>query len=199
MTFTKAVLIDHFEARLGGLEGAWSAGEGTPEGAPQVGWFAGGVLAGVHSFATIGLHRTPLASRTGRHLHLELLGCNRPVPGDEAGPFPGVLEYVSGLLISRGRAVLRGDVLRLPMPLTPGGSMTALYAALPVCFDEEFASVVLENGSDVAVVWLVPIGDREAEFVEREGWEAFENELVRHDPDLLDLDRPEMPQAGPHE
>lgn len=108
------------------------------------------------------------------------------------GPFSGVLEYVAGRLISSGQAVLRGDVLRLPMPLTPGGSMTALYAAIPVYFDEAFASVVLENGSDAAIVWLVPIGNREAEFVEEEGWEAFEQELVRQDPDLLDLSRSEM-------
>ncbi|MER5312914.1 suppressor of fused domain protein [Streptomyces sp. NPDC002773] len=187
-----AVLVDHLEARLGGLEGAWSAGEQSPEGAPQVGYFTGGVLEGARSFATIGLHRTPLASRSGRHLHLELLGCDRPEPGEEPGPFPGVLEYVAGRLISGGQAVLRGDVLRLPMPLTPGGSMTALYAAAPVCFDEAFGSVVLENGSDVAIVWLVPIGDREAEFVERNGWEAFERELVRHDPDLLDVGRAEI-------
>ncbi|MFE0778287.1 suppressor of fused domain protein [Streptomyces sp. NPDC058861] len=187
-----AVLVDHFEARLGVLEGAWSVAEQAPEGAPQVGYFTGGVLEGVQSFATIGLHRTALESRTGRHLHLELLGCNRPVPGDEVGPFSGVLEYVAGRLLTSGQAVLRGDVLRLPMALTPGGSMTALYAAIPVYFDDAFASVVLENGSDVAVVWLVPVGNHEADFIDEKGWEAFERELVRQDPDLLDLSRSEI-------
>ncbi|MGW7363623.1 suppressor of fused domain protein [Streptomyces sp. NPDC054841] len=181
------------ESRLGRLLGAWSPGEGAPEGAPKVGYFAGGTLEGVQSYATIGLHRTPLTSRTsGRHLHLELLGCNRPVSDDEPGPFPDVLEYVAERLVAGGEAVLRGDVLRLPMPLTPGGTMTALYAAIPVYFDDDFGSVVIENGSDVALVWLVPIGDREAHYVEREGWEAFERKLVQEDPDLLDLNRPEI-------
>ncbi|MFF8280636.1 suppressor of fused domain protein [Streptomyces lateritius] len=184
------VLVEHFEARLGGLVGAWSAREGAPEGAPQVGYFTGGHLAGVQSYATVGLHATPLLSRTtGRHLHLELVGSNLPVPGDETGPFPGVLEYVAERLLAGREAVLRGDVLRLPMALTPGGAMTALYAAMPVYYDDDFASVVLENGSDVAVVWLVPVTSAEADFVERRGWEAFEHELVRQDPDLLDLNR----------
>jgi hypothetical protein len=189
-----AVLVEHCEARLGGLVGAWSARDRAPEGAPQVGCFTGGRLGGgVQSYATIGLHATPLLSRTtGRHLHLELVGCDRPVPGDETGPFLGVLEYVAEQLLAGREALLRGDVLRLPMALTPGGAMTALYAAIPVYYDDAFASVVLENGSDVAVVWLVPVTSAEADFVERRGWEAFERELVRQDPDLLDLDRPEI-------
>ncbi|MFH9726773.1 hypothetical protein ACH4M4_27975 [Streptomyces sp. NPDC017254] len=46
----------------------------------------------------------------------------------------------------------------------------------------------------------MPVGDREAAFVGREGWEgweAFERALVRHDPDLLDLGRPELSLEGP--
>ncbi|MFC9328781.1 suppressor of fused domain protein [Kitasatospora sp. NPDC057015] len=90
-----------------------------------------------------------------------------------------------------GEAILRGDVVPLPAPL-PGGTMTSLYAGLPVYFDEDFFSVTVENGSGVAVVWLIPVTADEAAFIQDKGWEAFEDALVRQDPDLLDPDRPQL-------
>jgi hypothetical protein len=63
---------------------------------------------------------------------------------------------------------------------------------LPVYFDDDFFSVTIENGSDVAVVWLIPITAEETAFIRDEGWEAFEDALVRQDPDLLDPDRPQL-------
>jgi hypothetical protein len=188
-----AALVDHFESRLGRLVGAWSADEQALEGTPQVGYFTGGAIEGVQSFATIGLHRTALTSRTtGRHQHLELMACHHPVPGDEYGPFASALEWVAGRLVASGEAVLRGDVIPLPMPLLKESALTSLYAAVPVYFDDDFASVVLENGTPVSVVWLVPIGDSEAAFIRKKGWGVFEQELIRQDPDLLDLNRSEI-------
>lgn len=188
-----AALIEHLESRLGPLAGAWSPGEEAPEGSPQIAYFSGGVLPGVHAFATIGLFKAPLTSRvSGRHQHMELLACGWPAPGGDPGPLPSVLEWVAGRLLTGGDAILRGDVIPLPMPLVPGGTMTALYAAHPVYFDDDFASVVLENGVETIVAWLVPIGATEAAYVREKGWPAFEEELARRDPDLLDLNRAEM-------
>ncbi|WP_175420947.1 suppressor of fused domain protein [Streptomyces griseus] len=185
-----AILIDHFESRLGQLVGAWSVRDGAPEGAAQVGYFTGGVFDGVQSFATTTLHQTHLVSpTTGESQHLELLGCTRPVAGDEYGPFPGVLEWVAERLATTGKAVLRGDVVSLPMPLRPGSSLTALYAAMPVYFDDAFFSVTLENGTYVSVVWLVPLHGAEAEYVQKHGWPAFESELTKQNLDLFDLER----------
>ncbi len=70
--------------------------------------------------------------------------------------------------------------------------MNWLYAAIPVYFDDGFSGVKLENGTDVAVVWLFPVGDNEVKFLKSRGMEAFEHELISQDPDLLDLNRPEM-------
>ncbi|MET7355502.1 suppressor of fused domain protein [Streptomyces mirabilis] len=70
--------------------------------------------------------------------------------------------------------------------------MTSLYAGLPVYFDDDFFSVTIENGSDVAIVWLIPITDQETDFIREKGWEAFEDALVRQDPDLLDPARPQL-------
>ncbi|MEU4249540.1 suppressor of fused domain protein [Amycolatopsis sp. NPDC026612] len=43
------------------------------------------------------------------------------------------------------------------------------------------------------MVWLVPVSRAEAAYVGSHGWRAFEDELVRHDPDLLDPGRAELP------
>lgn len=188
-----AILIDHLESRLGHMSGGWDSGQRSAEAAPRVCHFRGGSLGDVDSFATVGLHQTPLLSRTtGRHLHVELLGSSHPQPGG-SGPWPDVLDHVSQEIRRSGAAVLRGDIVQLPSPLGPSGTMTALYAAIPVYLDDAFGSVRLENGVDVAIVWLVPVGDTEAEFVRHKGWKAFEDALVRLDPDLLDLNRRELP------
>ncbi|QUW78585.1 suppressor of fused domain protein [Streptomyces mirabilis] len=185
-------LIDHLESRLGRMLGAWSPPAGAPQGTPQVACFREGQLSGAQAFATIGLSRTPLWDPTSdRHFHLELLACENASRTTGYGHFPEVLEYVAGQLVASGRAILRGDVLPLPAPL-PGGVMTCLYAGLPVYFDDDFFSVTVENGSDVAIVWLIPITAEETAFIREKGWEAFEDALVRQDPDLLDPDRPQL-------
>ncbi|MFG2824999.1 suppressor of fused domain protein [Kitasatospora sp. NPDC048365] len=154
--------------------------------------FREGRLPGTQSFATVGLSRTPLWDPdSGRHFHLELLACENTDRPAGYGHFPDVLEFVAGRLVAGGRPLLRGDVVPLPVPL-PGGTMTSLYAALPVYFDEDFFSVTVENGSEVVIVWLVPITAEETAFVSDKGWEAFEGELARQDPDLLDPARPRI-------
>ncbi|MFB6781328.1 suppressor of fused domain protein [Streptomyces sp. NPDC056352] len=182
-------LIDHLEGRLGRMGGAWPPRDGAAEGSPQVAWFRDGQLPQVQAFATIGLFRTPLRDQmSDRHYHLELLACDYLNDGEESGPLPDVLEFVAERMVQHGHAILRGDVIPLPIPL-PGGSKTALYVALPVYFDNDFSFVTIENGSDVAIVWLVPITSAEADFVCAKGWQAFEKALAEQDPDLVDINR----------
>ncbi|WP_406097540.1 suppressor of fused domain protein [Kitasatospora purpeofusca] len=57
--------------------------------------------------------------------------------------------------------------------------MTSLYAGLPVYFDDDFFSVTIENGSDVAVVWLIPITAEETSFIRDKGWGAFKDPLCQ--------------------
>ncbi len=185
-------LIDHLEKRLGCMLGAWSPSGGAASGAPPVACFRGGRIAGVQGFATIGLFGAALRHpTTGRHFHLELLALEYDRRPTGYGFFPQVLEHVAERLLASGTAVLRGDVVPLPSPL-PGGVMTALYAALPVYFDNDFASLAIENGSDVAIVWLIPITREESVFIHAHGWKSFEESLTRQDPDLLDINRPPL-------
>ena len=67
----------------------------------------------------------------------------------------------------------------------------------PATSDPDFETVAVEDGSNVIIVWLVPIGAREAPFIAEAGWPRFEEHLVKADPDLLDLFRAEIgPRSG---
>jgi hypothetical protein len=170
-------LIEHLEARLGPITAGWKR-DCFQVVAFESGWFS-----------TLGLSRHPLTSRTsGRQLRLELLVGGRP------GDFlPGLLAQVAEELLGSGEAILRGDVLGPRGPLVPGSALEAWYAAIPVYQDDEFAAAALDDGARAAIVWLVPVSRAEAAYVRSHGWQAFEDELVRHDPDLLDLGRGELP------
>ncbi|WP_072479753.1 suppressor of fused domain protein [Amycolatopsis australiensis] len=54
----------------------------------------------------------------------------------------------------------------------------------------------LDDGHRAVIVWLVPISRREAEFVGINGRRAFEDELIKDDPDLLGRHRPELSLTG---
>ncbi|HWD05701.1 MAG TPA: suppressor of fused domain protein [Amycolatopsis sp.] len=188
-------LIEHLEARLGLITGGWST---DPDGRPRefrVAAFAKGVIPGVESFSTIGLSRHDLVSpKSGRKLRLELVAGERGGPGGEY--LPGLVGQVADELLASGRALLRGDVIGPRGPLVPGSMMEAWYAAAPVYYDDGFAGVDLDDGHRAAIVWIVPISRSEAQFVSANGWREFENELIKYDPDLLDLHRDELPLGG---
>lgn len=185
-------LIGHLEPRLGRITGGWSK---DADGRPwefRVAAFVEGVIPEVESFSTIGLSRYDLMSPTsGRRLRLELVAGGRGGPGVEY--LPGLVGQVAGELLASGRALLRGEVIGPRGPLVPGSRMEAWYAAAPVCYDDDFAGVDLDDGHRAAIVWMVPISRREAQFVSANGWGQFETELIDHDPDLFDLHRDELP------
>ena len=185
-----SALVDHLESRLGRMQGGWAVDLGTSEKGVTVGLFEGGRLAGVRSFATIGLSEHPVVARnSGRELRMELIGCSYGGSGGDYGPWPGILDHLAKMGVETGQAILRGDIIRLPGEMASGSRLNALYATLPVYFDDSFSSVEIGSGRQAAVVWLLPIGAAEADLIQKSGWRAFESVLESGDPDLLDLKR----------
>jgi hypothetical protein len=180
-----SALIGHLEGRLGRLVYGWSR---NPDGEPmpfQVARFEGGAYEGVLGFATVGLGLHELESpTTGRPLHLELTLCVHEVVGERN--VPALMQQVALRVLESGQALLRGDVIELGGYVIAETAMTGLYATMPVYFDESFATCSTENGTETAIVWLVPVHPSEAEFVRTRGWQAFEEVLQEQDPDLFD-------------
>ena len=183
-------LIDHLERRLGQLTSGWKGA--VREGLPtvNVGCFTGGVFTDTTGYATVGLSRVPL-HRPGHegHLFLEFIAAEHGPDDVALSMFPRALEFVVSRCLDTREAVLRGNVLNLPEDIVQGSRFTSLYAAVPVYYDVDFKSVVVENGDSVAIVWLIPVTSDEAQFVVDRGWDQFEDELLKRDPDLMAMTR----------
>jgi len=83
---------------------------------------------------------------------------------------------------------LRGEVIGPRGRFFEESTLTALYVLSPAYFPEEFGEAGASCGS-VIFAWLVPTTDREASFVSSHGWDEFERQLEKHDPDLIDFRR----------
>jgi hypothetical protein len=183
-------LVEHFERVLGPIHTGWSV---DPDGAPmafQIVRFTGGADTDSVGYSTLGLSRYPLSSPTsGRAIRQELF----MLASDSLSPdrFVSLLLQVGSMALRGRRALLRGDVIGPAGAIVPESNLTALYVTMPVYFPDEFATFAGEDG-EVVIAWLVPISTREADFVSRRGWDAFEDKLVEQDLDLVDFARAGM-------
>ncbi|WP_329518854.1 suppressor of fused domain protein [Spirillospora sp. NBC_01491] len=187
-------LIDHLEDRLGRIMHGWSR---HPNGRPmpfKVAECGGGRLPGINTYVTVGLSETHLPSRVSdKGVHQELMIA---VPAELAdGPYPVILQEIGLDLIREETALLRGDVVGPFGPMAEGSGLESFYASIPVHHDDRFAEV--EPGADgrefpIVLTWLIPISRSESDFVSRHGWDDFESEMEKQDPDLFDLHRADL-------
>lgn len=185
-------LPDHLERYLGKVHSAWRVG-GDSEGSPfqvirhepndphQRVWFS-----------SLGISTHGLEAPGGKRIYSELLlcSCNTSI----LQKLPGIIEQVGIDVLKSHRPILRGEVLG-PRGSLLGSKMEALYAAPPSYLPVDFAKFV-EGPRRIALVWLIPITFREAQFIATLGWSSFEDLLVEFDLDLCDLNRPEVPLGG---
>jgi hypothetical protein len=184
-------LIDHLEQRLGRITG----GDARKIEGVQIVHYEGGRFRGVESWSTLGMSRRVLTVRgTENRYALEVFLAVRKRSDAPVGNFAGqCVEWVATEMIGRHEARLRGDVQMLPSPIDPLSTLDHVYFANPVYYDEEFYDVeVGPDGRRAGIVWLIPVGPREAQFVREHGWQRFEERLARIDPDLFDIRRGEV-------
>jgi hypothetical protein len=140
-------------------------------------------------FVTMGLSEAELRFPSGNPTRQELVfACERAHASKNV---QGLLAAVALERTESGRAFARGDVEGPAGILFPSTNLQALYASLPSYFPDAFARDTTTSPS-THFMWMIPITAAEASFISREGWNAFEDELVKQDPDLLDLNRAEI-------
>lgn len=183
-------LIDHFERRLGRISG----GSAHKIDGVQIAHYENGRFRDVESWSTLGMSRHILTVRgTENRYVLEVFLAVRKLPDMGTADMGKCVEWVAGEMVGRHEARIRGDVQKLPSPIHPASVLDHLYFANPVYYDEDFYSVELEpDGQSAGIVWLIPVGPREAKYVREHGWQRFEEELERVDPNLFDLTRDQM-------
>jgi hypothetical protein len=140
-------------------------------------------------FVTMGLSDAELQFPSGNPMRQELVfACHR---AQASRNVQGLLAAVALERTESGCAFARGDVEGPAGFMFPSTNLQALYASLPSYFPDGFSKDTHTSPS-THFMWMIPITAAEASFVARGGWSAFEDELVKQDPDLLDLNRTEI-------
>ena len=153
-----------------------------------------GVLQGLNSYSTLGLSNFGLASPISQKIiHHELFVSLANLDGPRN--VPAVIQQLAEKTIDANCALIRGRVISGETGhVISGTPFTAFYVAAPVYWPDEFS--VCEVGEmSVAFAWLVPITNRESEFVSRFGWSAFEDRLIEAELDMCDINRKELPEV----
>lgn len=177
-------LIEHLEKHLGKIDQGW--GESSTSSKVVAVRFRDQPMDGVVTYVTLGMSNHVLQMPKGLTVRQELVFiANEQYPSAQIASF---LYTFSDFLISKKRALLRGDVIGPSTPVIPGVRMNSVYAAIPVVFEDSFATY---RSSDPATVfvWLVPLIESEASIAKKIGWSKFEDFLERENIDFWNLDR----------
>ncbi|HEX6928764.1 MAG TPA: suppressor of fused domain protein, partial [Gammaproteobacteria bacterium] len=112
------------------------------------------------------------------------------VSGDDglAGEIASFLLWLATDTVADGDALLRGEVVDVSSPVVRGSAMTGVYATSPVMFPEAF-EVYDACEPPIVFAWLLPVCGSEIDFVEKNGWSAFEDIVSVADADLFDVMR----------
>ena len=176
-------LVAHLETHLGKIVGEW---EEDPDGGALpfgIVHYEGRAPAGTEIFSTLGLSDYEL-SEAGARIELIMIA---PL-GLTAGSIPPILVAAGAMPIDADDVPQLGDTFTAIEPLREVSPMDCLYVGRPLYQPPHFNPFDDGHGQ-VLFLWLIPIYDVEAEFVEREGWRAFEQMMWDLDVDPTDFVR----------
>jgi hypothetical protein len=186
--FPSEGLPAHLESFLGPIDGGWRDCDGT-KWPFQVVRFSGGPITGARTFVTLGFSFTLLHSpECEGEFRLELMIMARQSFGDRN--IPALLHQIGMYAVSSKHGYLRGSVLGPNGRIFEGSEMEAFYVTVPTYLPDEFAEFAHCEHYGGSIAWLIPIYRSEATFVSEQGWNAFEDLLLKFDPDVLDFQRP---------
>jgi hypothetical protein len=96
-----------------------------------------------------------------------------------------VATYLQFHFLSQHNEIRPGNYFTVPGNLIRGYDFSGVYTTRPAYFEDKVFFEI--NG--VEFFWLIPIFDREYDFINSHGADAFESCLVEEDPNLCRLDR----------
>jgi hypothetical protein len=176
-------LVEHLEAHLGDIAGEWTADPDGNDLPFRIVHYAGAGPQATEVFSTLGLSDYELGE-LGARVELLMIAPARLT----AGTVPPILLHAGSLPLDAGEAPDLGDIYTAVDELAEVSPMDALYVGRPLYQPAGFNP--FDNGGQRVVFWwLIPVYDVEAEFVEDEGWEAFEQLMWELDVDPADFTR----------
>jgi len=144
---------------------------------------------GLVSYSTLGLFDAELLHDDGKPMDTRVELCaDMPEDLEEWG---AVMATAAFGVMRQGHAAIPGRVLEdCVSEYYPDTTVPHLYLCVPYSWREgSFPGLELDGGATVHWLQAVPISDRERDYIESAGHEAFEDALVDADPDIYDLQR----------
>lgn len=177
-------IIEHAEKYLGKIEQGWK--DNNSEVDFQVVSFKDSPGETVSTFLSLGMSNKILDLTGGKSVRQELVFSVYSLAISSM-----IVSFLMSLcesVLRRGKAVLRGEVIPLPIELADRIGFNAVYCTIPVFFEDDFCTY---DGSTppTVMVWVLPIYQSEVEYIAANGWESFEDLLEEKDPDLCSLER----------
>ncbi|WP_248919075.1 suppressor of fused domain protein [Pseudomonas entomophila] len=180
-------IINHVEKIFGGIERGWSFEYESHS--YNIVECEGGRLEGVSTYCTLGLSRAVLQIGRGREISHEILISveEDSVPGNVAALISQVVEQI----LAKHEPLKNDQVLRRSGVLFKGREFNSFWVKSPFFFGEDAEIYESDDvgGGVCIIVWLVPIFESEARYIELRGGEAFEDILTDLEVDFFSLDR----------
>jgi len=144
-----------------------------------------------YTATSLGLLWHSLQFEDGRIAHQEVMMSVKQPEAEE-----DVIELLWRLTthaLETGQAFDLGEFYSMPETVFGQYGFTGVYVTAPFYFDETFfvhtGDASFEEPDHVLPVWFVPIFKSEADYLEQQGIEAFEEKLFETEDELLDLTR----------
>lgn len=128
-------MIKHLELYLGAIDYGWSMPT-SPSGV-MVARFRNKPYQGAYSYVTLGMSNYQLPMSEQRTVLQEFVFFADDVFPSE--PIASFLLTFSEYVLQKKQALLRGDVVGPSSPLIPGVHCNAVYAGLPVLYEDGFS------------------------------------------------------------
>jgi hypothetical protein len=175
-------LYDHIEKHLGKIVEGWAPETGKFN--IQVVRFDATPLKGVSTYSTLGLSNFVLNINEKKVRQEFVFSVYDHYSASEVASF---LMTFAEYIADTGNGLLRGSI-KMGGALIDDAVSNGVYASVPVFFADEF-NVFDSTVPPVVFVWLIPISDKDADFIEANGWNEFEDRLEQNDCDFWSLNR----------
>ena len=107
----------------------------------------------------------------------------------ESDKWNALLSVICEDLLKTHDAFSMGQLYDVPGSLFPNNSISALYCSFPAFYGDEIWKCN-QTDPDTYFIWLFPVTDKEVEYINKNGAESFEEEILMvQQPRLFDLKR----------